>query len=124
MALQENPAELKAALVFGLHYAGVLFLVEISREKFGNQGLYAVAGLSGMTDVDAITLSSVQLFKSGQVAPETAWRVIVIACMSNLLFKGIAVGALGNRDLLMRVLLMFAGAFAAGAVLIAFWPAT
>ena len=122
IALQENPAELKAALLFGLLYAVVLLIVEASRKKFGNQGLYVVAGLSGLTDVDAITLSTVNLVSGGKVDPETGWKVILVATMSNLLFKGIAVGVLGSRKLLVRVLLMFSVAFIAGAALIFMWP--
>ncbi len=120
-ALQENPAELKAALLFGLLYAVVLLIVEASQKRFGNQGLYIIAGLSGLTDVDAITLSTVGLVDRGQVDPATAWKVILLATLSNLLFKGVAVGVLGPRRLLMRVLTMFSVALAAGAALIFLW---
>ncbi len=120
-ALQENPAELKAALLFGLMYAVVLLIVEASQKRFGNQGLYIIAGLSGLTDVDAITLSTVGLVGRGEVDPTTGWKVILLASMSNLLFKGVAVGVLGPRRLLMRVLTMFSVAILAGAALIFFW---
>src|SRR6266498_3958168 len=56
MPEQENPSELKSALVFGLIYAVVLFVVAAVKELYGSRGLYAVAALSGLTDVDAITL--------------------------------------------------------------------
>jgi uncharacterized membrane protein (DUF4010 family) len=119
---QENPGELKAALLFGLMYAVVLFIVQASQKKFGNSGLFVVAGLSGLTDVDAITLSTVNLVSGGKVDPSTGWKVILLATMSNLLFKGIAVGVLGSKRLLVRVAMMFSVAFIAGAALIFLWP--
>src|SRR5262245_36418050 len=51
MPEQENPSELKSALVFGLIYAVVLFVVAAVKELYGSRGLYAVAALSGLTDV-------------------------------------------------------------------------
>jgi uncharacterized membrane protein (DUF4010 family) len=120
--LQENPAELKAALVFGLLFAAVQFIAGIVQRNFGDRGLYVVAGISGLTDVDAITLSTVQLVGNNQVGVDTAWRVIVLAAISNLVFKGAAVALLGSRRLLMQVLVLFGTVFAAGVLLLVFWP--
>src|SRR6185436_3961935 len=74
---QENPTELKGALVFALIYAAVLFAVAAARDRFGAQGLYGVTILSGLTDMDAITLSVTQLAQSGEVSPATAWRLLI-----------------------------------------------
>jgi uncharacterized membrane protein (DUF4010 family) len=51
MPEQENPSELKSALLFGLIYTVVLFVVAAVKELYGNRGLYVVAALSGMTDI-------------------------------------------------------------------------
>jgi uncharacterized membrane protein (DUF4010 family) len=123
VTLEQNPAELKVALLFGLLYAGVLFVVAAAKEKFGSAGLYVLAGISGLTDVDAITLSSVQLVNSSQLDPDTAWRVILLATLSNLVFKGGAVATLGSRPLFMRVLVIFSVALAAGIAALLAWPA-
>jgi Domain of unknown function (DUF4010) len=48
-------------------------------------GLYAVAALSGLVDVDAITLSMAELAKTGEV--RVAVIAIVIAALSNTLVK-------------------------------------
>ena len=42
-----NPAQLKPAIIFGLLYAVILFIVAFTQEKFGESGLYVVAVLSG-----------------------------------------------------------------------------
>jgi uncharacterized membrane protein (DUF4010 family) len=118
----DNPAELKSAIIFGLLYAGVLLLVELARKHFGQAGLYTVAVLSGLTDMDAITLSTSQFVQAGQMTPGTGWRVILVAALSNIAFKAGIVAVLGSRCLLSRVALVFALAVAAGGALLWLWP--
>ena len=120
MPEQENPSELKSALLFGLIYAVVLFVVAAVKERYGNRGLYMVAGLSGLTDVDAITLSTAQLFNAGRLNAEDGWRLIVIAAVSNLIFKAGAVAALGRRRLFVRILPAYGIVIAAGILMLLF----
>ena len=51
----ENPFSLTAAAKFAALFAVVLLAVKIVQEHFPPDGLYAVAALAGLTDVDAIT---------------------------------------------------------------------
>jgi uncharacterized membrane protein (DUF4010 family) len=74
-----NPAQLKSALVFGALYAAVLLAVAFARERFGTAGLFTVAALSGLTDMDAITLSTARLVSGGGLDPGTGWRAILLA---------------------------------------------
>jgi hypothetical protein len=64
---REVPSQLGTALGFGLLYAVVLVAAAAAREQFGTGGLYAVSALSGLTDVDAITISAAQLVGDGRV---------------------------------------------------------
>ncbi|MCC6580131.1 MAG: MgtC/SapB family protein [Phycisphaeraceae bacterium] len=121
--LPEDPAQLKTAIVFGLLYALVLLGVAAAKSHLGNTGLYVVAGISGLTDMDAITLSTAQMVHAGRVMPDTGWRLILVGFMANLIFKALMVASLGSKALLWRVSLMFALAIAAGTGLILFWPA-
>lgn len=121
MPEQANPSELKPALVFAFLYALVLLAVAAAREHLGPAGLYGVAALSGLTDVDAITLSTSRLVAGGRLAPETGWRLIVLASLSNLVFKAGVVAVLGPRRLLGRVGLYFGLVAAAGGLLLALW---
>ena len=123
LSLEEDPSQLRAAVVFGLLYAGILFAVAAVKVHFGSGGLYVVAGLSGLTDVDAITLSTAQLIKAQRLPADTGWRMILLAGMSNILFKGAAVALLGHRTLWKRIAVVFGIALAGGAALLAFWPA-
>lgn len=122
MPEQSNPAELTAALVFAAVYAIVLVAIAAAREYFGNRGIYVVAFISGITDVDAITLSTANLAGTDAVDPSTAWRAMVIATLANLVFKLGAAGVLGGRALFRQLLLLFAVPFVAGVAVILLWP--
>jgi uncharacterized membrane protein (DUF4010 family) len=122
MPEQKNPAELKPALIFGALYALVLLAVAVAKEFFGSAGLYMVAVISGLTDLDAITLSTGQLAGSEAIDAVTAWRVILIAIMSNFLFKFGIVAALGSSALMRWIGCAFAAALVAGGAILLFWP--
>ena len=114
-----NPSELRLALTFAGLFVLVLFAVAAAKANFGNSGLYAVAVLSGLTDMDAITLSTAQLAQRGDLDGAVAGRVILVAAIANLVFKAGAVAVLGNRDLARRVAVLFGTACAGGALLLA-----
>lgn len=109
-----NPTELKAALVFGAIYAGVLLAVAAARDLVGDRGLYTVAVISGLTDVDAITLSTSNLVSADRLDEDTGWRIILVAALANLVFKGGIVAFLGAAALLRRIALLFGFVLAAG----------
>jgi uncharacterized membrane protein (DUF4010 family) len=117
-----NPTELRSALIFGALYAGVLFAVAGARSWFGPEAIYAIAALSGLTDLDAITLSTARLTASGQVQPGTLWRVTVVATLSNLVFKLVIVAALGGAPLFRRIAPLYGVGFVLAAALLLFWP--
>jgi uncharacterized membrane protein (DUF4010 family) len=119
---EKPPAELRTAIVFGLLYAVVLLLVALAREHAGAGGLYAVACISGLTDMDAITLSTAELAERSALDPRTAWRLILVGAMANLVFKGAVVAALGSRELRARVGVLFGIALAGGGAILALWP--
>jgi uncharacterized membrane protein (DUF4010 family) len=116
------PSDLLAAVIFGLLYGAVLLGVAFAKENFGDEGLYVVAVLSGLTDMDAITLSTAQLIKNEGLEASTGWRVILVGSIANLVFKAGAVAVLGNRHLFWRVLLLFSLSAAFGAGIFVFWP--
>ena len=121
--IDDDPAQLKAAVAFGLLYALVLYAVAAAKEHFGETGLLLVASLSGLTDVDAITLSTAQLIQSGHVSTDTGWRMILTGIMSNLAFKVVAVAVLGPPRLFFRILVVFGISLAGGGLILALWPA-
>ena len=124
MPPQGNPSELKSALIFGALYAGVLFAVAAAEQHFGNRGLYVVAALSGLTDVDATTLSASQLVNAGRLDADGGWRLVVTALTTNLVFKGLSVALLGHRQLLAKIAPLYGVAIAVAIALLMLWPAT
>jgi len=126
MPEMSNPSELRVAIVIALLYALVLLALAAAKEWLGSQGLYLVAGLSGLTDVDAITLSTARMVNVGPDAggldPALGWRLILVATLTNFLFKAGLVGVLGNRRLLARTAALFALPAAAGIVVLLVWP--
>ena len=119
---EPNPAGLKSAVRFGLLFALVTVAVAAANHHYGTRGLYAVAALSGLTDMDAITLSTSGLVREGRLTADTGWRMILLASMSNMLFKAVMVGMLGGRGIALRAGGILVGACAAGGAVPVFWP--
>lgn len=103
MPVQQNPSELKTALLFGVIYATILFCAAATKKYFGVTGLMVTGFISGVTDLDAITLSISRLVDSGKLLNGEGTPVILIAILSNLLFKTGIATFLGGR-LLFKVL--------------------
>jgi uncharacterized membrane protein (DUF4010 family) len=99
-----NPTELRTALVFALVYAVVLLLAAWLHDKAGAAGLYGVALVSGLTDVDAITLSALRLFGLGDLVARQAVTAIGLAFLANIGFKLGLIGISGGMDMLRRCL--------------------
>lgn len=97
-----NPFEIMTALKFGALLALVMFLVRALRDGFGDMGIYLVSVLSGITDVDTITLSMSRL-ASEDLAAEVAARAIVLASISSTLFKGLLAVFIARGKMAMRV---------------------
>jgi uncharacterized membrane protein (DUF4010 family) len=116
-----NPSELKPAILFGALYAAVLFAVAAAQDLLGYVGLFAAAALSGLTDIDAITLSTSRLVTTGMVDQGTGWRLIVVATMSNMAFKLGLAASLGTPTMAKRLGVLFSLAIAVCGGLIVVW---
>lgn len=91
-----NPTELRIALGFGLMYAVVLLAAAWLSDWLGTRGLYAVALVSGLTDVDPITLSSLRLHNLDKLSVAVVINVITLAMLSNLVFKSVLTLVIGG----------------------------
>lgn len=94
-----NPTEIRVAISFGALYALVLLLSAWLQDIAGSRGLYAVALASGLTDVDAITLSSLRLFALAKLDASQATLAISLAVVANLVFKAGLVTVVGGTPL-------------------------
>lgn len=110
----KNPFELAPALRFAALLLLILFLVEAAQNGVGDAGVYLVALLSGLADVDAITLSLARSASAG-LDSQVAVRAIFLAALSNSLVKGGLIALIGGRQLAMRTLPIMALGLLAGA---------
>jgi uncharacterized membrane protein (DUF4010 family) len=101
-AALQNPLELASALRFGLLLVVILLLADALKRYAGQTGIFLLAAVSGIADVDAITLSLGRM--SAQDLPlQTAVTGIVIASAVNSLVKATMAVAIGTRTLGARV---------------------
>lgn len=81
-----NPFELWPAILFGLLFAVILFVSKGAQVLFGTSGIYLSSIITGLTDVDPITLSLSNL--AGETLTETvAARGITLAALANTFVK-------------------------------------
>jgi uncharacterized membrane protein (DUF4010 family) len=102
----KNPFSLTAGAKFAAFFAVVLLVVALVQMYWPGRGLYMVAALAGLTDVDAITLSMAEYAKTGDSG--VAVNAIVIAALMNTLVKCGMAATLGGAAL--RRPIMIAGA--------------
>jgi uncharacterized membrane protein (DUF4010 family) len=114
----ENPTEFRTALLFAGLYALISLATAAARHWFGDAGLFGVAAVSGLTDLDAITLSTCRLVASGKLHEVDGWRMIVIAVVANLSFKSVLVLVLGSRHLFLRAGLAMLATAVLGVVIV------
>ena len=108
----KNPFSLTAAAKFGLLFAAVLLMVKLAQFYFPGGGVYVLAALAGLTDVDAITLSMADYARTNSVT--VAATAITLAALSNTVVKAGMVASLGGAELRRPVLLASAGLIAVG----------
>ena len=108
------PYSLRTALGFGLFLALISVMVPAAREWFGSEGVYAIATLSGLADVDAITISLSLLFKNNELPIRIASLAIFLAILTNLAVKAGIVIAAGNKTLGRTVIMGYLAAALAG----------
>ncbi|MDZ4171507.1 MAG: MgtC/SapB family protein [Methanobacteriaceae archaeon] len=114
----ENPFSLKPAMIFGVLFVAVIFISNLANIYFGSRGVYIASIISGVADVDAITISMALLAQNGRISPVTAVTAITLASISNTIVKfGIAL-FLGTRSFAKNVGIIFAIIIVAGLIAI------
>lgn len=98
----KNPFSLWSAIQFALLFALVLLLVKLAEHYAPGQGLYWLAAVAGLTDVDAISLSLADYASRGE-SVQLAATAIGIAILSNSLVKTVMVWVAGARNLALRI---------------------
>jgi len=113
-----NPFRLLPALKFGLIFAVILFVASAAQQYLGAGGVYVAAGLAGLTDVDAITLTMARLAANEAIQEHTAAVAILIAVVVNTVVKAGIAMTLGAATLRRFSIPGFGLVFLTGIVLI------
>jgi uncharacterized membrane protein (DUF4010 family) len=116
----KNPLELMAALRFGLLLVTIMVFARAMQQVAGDAGIYVLAAISGLADVDALSLSLAKMAADAQVAPSVATGAIVLAILVNTTVKAALAYVIGGKVLGLRVASVLLPAVAVGGLLTLF----
>jgi uncharacterized membrane protein (DUF4010 family) len=108
-----NPLELRAALLFAVLFLAILVATHLVVTYLGRAGVYTLAGLMGVTDVDPFIMGMTQS-AGGVTSLKVASAAILIAAASNNLVKGIYAYWFSDRKTGVESLCLLGGLTAAG----------
>lgn len=100
--MKQKPFQIGPALKFGVLLAAIMLAAEGIRAQMGEEGLWIVSLVAGLTDVDAITLTLTRMAENG-ISDNVAIVGITLAAISNTLVKGILAAVAGDRHLLLTL---------------------
>ena len=105
--IAKNPLELSEAIKFGLLFGIIYGAINLVQNHYGNIGVYIISTLSGVTDVDAITLSLSQLTTDQKLSIQASATGIIIASVTNSLVKLGIVYWIGGKEVGWKLTLFF-----------------
>lgn len=91
-----NPLQIWTALIFAVLFIVISMLTAFVKSHLGNSGVYGLAAIVGVTDIDPFVLSLAQSGANG-VGLATAAIAIVIATSSNNVLKAVYTVAFSRR---------------------------
>ncbi|GLI91827.1 membrane protein [Methylocystis echinoides] len=116
-----NPLDLPAVLKFGALLAAVMILSRILTKVAGSAGVYALALVSGLADVDAISISMAR-HGAQEIGASAAAVAVLVAIFANTLVKvGLAWG-MGGAAMGVRLAVASVLALGAAVAALAFLP--
>jgi uncharacterized membrane protein (DUF4010 family) len=110
-----NPLEIRAALVFAILFVAMLVIGKLASTYLGRSGVFALAAVMGITDVDPFILSMTQAAGSSS-GYDVACGAILIAAASNNVAKGIYAFSVAPREAGVRSLALLVALAALGLV--------
>ncbi len=93
-----NPVELGAAFGFAVVLSILFVLVRAAQSWFGNTGIYALSAISGIADVDAVSLSLAQATQGNLPLPIGATGILIAATV-NTVVKALLASFIGGMFL-------------------------
>jgi uncharacterized membrane protein (DUF4010 family) len=116
-----NPLDIKNALYFVVLYIAITYLMFSARSWLDPAMVYLSGAAAGIADIDAITISTAKWASGAPEQHRQAAVIVLLAVLSNSLFK-LAVSLFnGSSELRRPVALGFGLVLLAGASALAFW---
>lgn len=114
-----NPLSLSMAFKFAAIYAVIVFMVKaVTQYSSSGAGLYWVSFISGLTDMDAITLTLSQMGVKGSLTIAVLAKAIILAAVSNTLLKFLFALAAGSSELRREMVLSLGATMVLGGVIL------
>ncbi|RJX71934.1 MgtC/SapB family protein [Vibrio sinensis] len=113
---QNNPLALKSALFFGGILALIMLASHALSDWFGSTGILLLSALSGITDVDAISLALGRQSTQGLSVTTAALGIFIAASMNTIVKMGMVL-SIGDKQLSYKVGPVMLGCVAAGGIL-------
>jgi uncharacterized membrane protein (DUF4010 family) len=82
---KRNPLEIRSAIIFGLLFLVMAVLIKVAEEHLGSSGVYGLAFLSGLADVDPFIMSISQSGSQTTTLLSVATAILIATCSNNLL---------------------------------------
>jgi uncharacterized membrane protein (DUF4010 family) len=118
----DNPLELSAAALFAVLFVVISITSSWVKSRFGETGIYVLAAVVGVTDIDPFVLSLAQGVAAPLSAKGAAAAVLIATASNNLLKAGYTSAFAGVRAAFAATAALVV--LALGAVGIALWLAT
>lgn len=94
-----NPFQLTPALKFGGIFVVIIGVVYLARQLFGQSGAYAASFLSGLVNMDAVSVAVARMLEAQSVVLETAVNAVIIGVLANSMSKAVMSWLFGSRRL-------------------------
>ncbi len=124
LAASGNPLELGAAAVFAALFVAVSVVSAVAKSQFGISGIYGLAAIVGVTDIDPFVLNLAQGGVTGVGGAELASAILIAASSNNVLKAVYAASFAGGKATAASAAALVALAVAgvAMAIAITIWP--
>ncbi len=119
-----NPLELGAAAVFAALFVAVSVVSAVAKSQFGISGIYGLAAIVGVTDIDPFVLNLAQGGVAGVAETQLAVAILIAASSNNILKAVYAAAFAGGKATAgsAAALVLLAVAGVATAIAMAMWP--
>lgn len=97
VAANRNPLELGPAIIFVAMFVAISLISSWIRGHFGTAGIYSLAAVVGVTDIDPFVLNLAEGGARGLSSGALAGAILVATCSNNVLKAAYATGFAGRR---------------------------